>query len=157
MPNKDAANPNTANSRVTVRARDTTEFGQILREIVITVISLAIVFLALWFLWDVYGEAKKVHEGAKLDTYHRQKDVLLLALGLLGTVTGYYFGRVPAERHADAARGAAKTAQEREQKVRQQVHAGLEHIQQQHNASRGGAAAATDPVNTAIDQLRSNL
>ncbi len=157
MPDKDAANSNTANPRATVRPHDTMEFGQILREIVITVISLAIVFLALWFLWDVYVEAKKVHDVAKLDAYHRQKDVLLLALGLLGTVTGYYFGRVPAERHADAARGAAKTAQESEQKVRRQVHAGLAHIQQQHNATHGGTATATDPVNTAIDQLRSNL
>lgn len=67
-------------------------WGQILRELVTTVISLLIVGLALLLLWDVYCGAKTT-----ADTFDRQKEILSLALGLLGTVTGYYFGRVPAD------------------------------------------------------------
>jgi hypothetical protein len=70
-------------------------------------------------------------------------------------VTGYYFGRAPAERHADTARDAARQAQEREQKVRQQVYDGLARIQQAHNATREGARL--DAVSDEIDQLRSRL
>jgi hypothetical protein len=100
-------------------------WGQVLRELVTTVISLLIVGLALFLLWDVYCGAKTT-----ANTLDRQKEILSLALGLLGTVTGYYFGRVPAERHADTARDAARRAHEREQKVRQQVYEGLARIQQ---------------------------
>jgi hypothetical protein len=69
-------------------------------------------------------------------------------------VTGYYFGRVPAERHADTARDAAKHAHEREQQVRQQVYEGLARIQRAHNATREGAG---DAVSDEIDRLCSRL
>ena len=87
--------------------------------------------------------------------YADLKDVLAPALGLLGTVIGYYYGRVPAERHADTARDAANAAHERELRVRQQVHAGLADIQQKHNRTKEGAG--TDTVNDAINLLRSSL
>src|SRR5262249_27030232 len=115
------------------RNRASRPWDQGLREIVTAVISVAIVALSLFLLWDVYCAAK-----VKAETFDRQKDLLSLSLALLGTVTGYYFGRVPAERHADAARACAHAAHERELKVRQQVHAGLAHIQKQHNATRAG-------------------
>jgi len=87
--------------------------------------------------------------------YSDLKEVVAPALGLLGTVIGYYFGRVPAERHADTARDAAIAAHQRELKVRQQVHAGLADIQQKHNGTKEGAG--TDTVNEAINLLRSSL
>ena len=43
--------------------------------------------------------------------FKNEKDILALALGLLGTVTGYYFGRTPAEHQAQQATRAADTAQ----------------------------------------------
>ena len=124
---------------------------EVLRESVPAVIALAILAVALWMLVDVH-QYLEGNPKPDLETYHRKKDVLLLALGFLGTVTGYYFGRVPAERHADAARNAAKAGQEREQKVRRAAHEGLDHIQDQNRA------AAKDPaVDTAINQVRSRL
>jgi hypothetical protein len=44
------------------------------------------------------------------DSFDRQKDLLLLAIALLGTVTGYYFGRVPAELRASQANQSAVVA-----------------------------------------------
>jgi septal ring factor EnvC (AmiA/AmiB activator) len=48
---------------------------------------------------------------AKEDAYNHQKDVMLYALALFGTVTGYYLGRVPAEVNAKRAEQSADTAQ----------------------------------------------
>jgi hypothetical protein len=143
-PNYSAPNQNAAFAR----ARQNR--GQMVRESVTALISLPIVFLTLFFLWDAYYAVK-----TGTHTFAQLKDVLTPALGLLGTVIGYYFGRVPAERHADTARDAANAAHERELKVRQQVHAGLADIQQKHNRTTGGAGP--DAVHDAINQLRSSL
>jgi hypothetical protein len=142
-PNYSAPNQNAASARTRQNR------GQMLRECVTAAISLLIVLLALFFLWDAYYAVKT---GA--NTFAELKDVLTPALGLLGTVIGYYFGRLPAERHADTARDAANAAHERELKVRQQVHAGLADIQQKHNRTEG---TGPDAVHDAINQLRSSL
>ncbi len=94
------------------------------REIVAAVIAIAILSLSIWMLADTYLasripiESSKTDEKqnaaeikAKTETYNRQKDVLLYALALLGTVTGYYLGRVPAEQRAQQAQQTANTAQ----------------------------------------------
>src|SRR5436305_15201907 len=81
--------------------------SQTLRELIAAVLSLAIAAVALWLLADTYltgrevapvndTHQQKLHE----DAYVRQTDLLLYALAWLGTVTGYYLGRVPAELHA---------------------------------------------------------
>ena len=88
--------------------------GQYIREGMTSVISLVILALATYFLVDTYLIAKTVITGANAqeakDAYTRQKDLLLYALGLLGTVMGYYLGRVPAELHAQAAQKNAERA-----------------------------------------------
>jgi hypothetical protein len=96
-----------------------------LREVVSALLTAAIAIAAMYMLWRTFGVA-----GAPIplvdgkpnptlaDAYQRQKDILLIAMGLLGTVTGYYFGRVPAERGADAARQAQKTAEKSANEVR---------------------------------------
>jgi hypothetical protein len=105
MPNEPSASTSTSTSSVAaVPTRYGCNFGQIVREAVTALLALAIAFVALWLLYDVHGVLKT----GKPDNYDQHKEVLLLALGLLGTVIGYYFGRVPAERHADTARDAAK-------------------------------------------------
>jgi hypothetical protein len=149
MPDSNAPNYTALDPNAIARARACQNWGHILREIVTALIGLAIVSLALFFLWDFY------YAKVSADTSAQQKEVVHAALGLLGIVTGYYFGRVPAERHADTARDAANAAQERELKVRQQVRVGLAHIQKQHHATRAGAGP--DAVDDVIDQLRSSL
>jgi hypothetical protein len=48
---------------------------------------------------------------ARSDAFGREKDLLLYALALLGTVTGYYLGRVPAEARAQQAQQTASNSQ----------------------------------------------
>jgi hypothetical protein len=102
-------------------------------------------------LGDTYLTAKA---SAKSTDFATQKDILLLALGFLGTVTGYYLGRTPAERHADAARFAAAKATENEHKIRQHVRAGLDAIEQKRSAAGG---ATGDPLSEEINRLRAIL
>ena len=151
--NSEQKGPNSeqANLGAAAPIRGKCDFCEILRESIPAVIALAIVVVALWMLLDVHH----LRPDADHLSYQRKKDVLLLTLGFLGTVTGYYFGRVPAERHADAARDAARSAQERERNVRGTVHTELAHIRQKHNETSG--AKPTDDVNTAIDRLHSRL
>ena len=107
----------------------------ILQEVVIAVLSLSIAGLALYFLYDTYIVSKSLMMDAPdrpatllKEAFGRQKDILLLALGLLGTVTGYYLGRIPAERQADAAREETKMARKSEMGLRGAVQTILKDV-----------------------------
>jgi hypothetical protein len=130
------------------------DVGQLIREIVTAVISIVIAMLALWMLCKTFYFASQA--GAEFDekAFSREKDILLLALGFLGTVTGYYLGRVPAEKQADAARDAADKATQSENRTKQQVRTGLDQIVQQQNALGGGAP---NPVVQQLINLRSSI
>ena len=84
-----------------------------IKEVASVVISLAIAGVSLWMLTDSYISSKAAETDQAIAALGRQKDILLLGLGLLGTVIGYYFGRLPAEREADAARQQATEATEK--------------------------------------------
>jgi|SRR6516225_6235421 hypothetical protein len=127
------------------------DYGQIIREGVTAVLSLGIALIALAMLVDTYLTAKAPKGSTEFAT---QKDILLLALGFLGTVTGYYLGRVPAERHADTARSAAAKAIENEYKIRQHVRVGLDAIEQKRIAAGG---ATGDALSQEINRLRAIL
>jgi hypothetical protein len=122
------------------------------REIITAIISLAIAAIALFMLWNIYWAATKTPFDEQ--AYGRQNDILLFVLGFFGTVTGYYLGHVPAERQADAARESATISRNSEQRLRQQVRAGLAAIEE-GNAAGGGAAAGN--VDRAVEQLRALL
>ena len=102
------------------------------REIVTAVIALTIVALASWSIVATFCTAKyptwknqpapdvvKAELDGRDKAFGREKDVLLYVLGLMGTVTGYFFGRVPAESHADKAEEAAGKAQNNADEARQ--------------------------------------
>jgi len=79
-------------------------WGGFVRELSVTVISAAIAGVTLYMLVKCFWSAA---------SGTAQKDILSLALGLFGTVTGYYFGRIPAEKAADA----AKTSEQNTKKM----------------------------------------
>lgn len=99
-----------------------------LREAIAALLALAIAGSALWMLVDTYATVRQpivVDEGvldesrrpfyeardrARLEQRGAQKDLVLVAMGLLGSVLGYYFGRVPAEHRAERAESAAAAA-----------------------------------------------
>ena len=73
---------------------------EIVHEGMATVLSLVILLVASFFLVDTYLAGRVALEAPQVAAYGRQKDLLQVAIALLGTVTGYYLGRVPAEKRA---------------------------------------------------------
>ena len=84
---------------------------QVIREGMASIISLVIMVLAAVTLWFTFTSGGIVGNAAQVEAYNRQKDIMLYALALFGTVTGYYLGRVPAEINAKRAETAANNAQ----------------------------------------------
>lgn len=76
------------------------------KEYVTTILALGIAGVSLYMLWSTFHYATS---DDKLLSAH--KDILLYGLSLFGTVLGYYFGRVPAELHAQQATAEANKAQ----------------------------------------------
>jgi hypothetical protein len=94
------------------------------REGIAGIISLVILTIAGVMLYGTYnyvrdttGNADPAIAATRKESYERQKDIMLYTLALLGTVTGYYLGRVPAELHAQQAERSANTAQDQLQKT----------------------------------------
>src|SRR5262245_41430460 len=79
---------------------------QFVKEGVTAIIGLLLVGATLWIAFDTFALAGS---GAKMED---GKTVLMLMMGLAGVVTGYYFGRTPADARASQSesRGEAATA-----------------------------------------------
>jgi hypothetical protein len=109
------------------------------KEIITSILSISIATVSLWMLLDVYFAAD--HTPFVAEGFGRKKDILAIALGLLGTVTGYYLGRVPAEKQADAARSEAaaanNAAQAAQKNVKKTALGGLEEIEKLNTAGAG--------------------
>jgi hypothetical protein len=69
-------------------------------------LSLGIVLFTLWSMWQMFEQPADVTQVV----WEHQSSILQIAVGLMGTVTGYYFGRIPAERAAATAQKAANDA-----------------------------------------------
>ena len=89
----------------------------IFKEGITSVLALTILGFTFYMVVSVFNTGglrvttSDVEVKAVQDAFSRQKDILLYALSLLGTVLGYYFGRVPAELHAQQAQNQANKAQ----------------------------------------------
>ncbi len=104
-----------------------------LKETTAAMIAAAMVAAFLWTLhgvWTLIGTPDRLAAG---------KELLQTVTGFVGVVAGYYFGRVPAERTADAAqkqaeasRGEAATARRSEDETRRsaarEVRQALDHL-----------------------------
>jgi hypothetical protein len=67
-----------------------------------TAIAALVVLAALTLMWRTFSAPPD---------FAQKKDVMLYGLTILGTVIGYYFGRVPAERRAEASERKSNEAQ----------------------------------------------
>jgi hypothetical protein len=74
------------------------------KEIVTAAIALAIVATLIALLWWGFIKGDTLGDN--------QKYIIGIVLSLAGTVTGYYFGRVPAEKRADTAERAENEAKD---------------------------------------------
>jgi len=115
------------------------------REGIAGIISVVVLAIAALMLYGTYNYVRQTPDNAdatiaaaRKESYERQKDIMLYALALLGTVTGYYLGRVPAELHAQQAQRSANTAQDQLQKTQTKL-----------TDTAGSAAAAATQVTIA--------
>jgi len=82
--------------------------GNGLKEWVAAFMSIMIVGATFYFMLKMFQQPGTV-DGT---LWQHQSAILQIAIGLAGTVTGYYFGRIPAERAAANAQQAANSAQQ---------------------------------------------
>jgi hypothetical protein len=165
---------------------------QWLRELMAVTISAAVLCLTVVMMWMTFNsagatefvrvqqisgtgsasapaptpEAIKEARTYQTEAYNRQKDIMLYALALLGTVTGYYLGRVPAEINAKRAENAAVTAQGQLTRTQEQLASSagsvakaqteLGHVKEQKakaaNRVRSSTKALKDVRQALVDQ-----
>lgn len=144
------------------------------REGIAGAISLVILVIAAVMLYNTYTYARDMPYNADQavitalkESYERQKDILLYALALLGTVTGYYLGRVPAELHAQQAQKSANTAQDQLQKTQTKLtetagsaataatHATI--AEKEKEAAKAKTARAAEALEVARDAISKTL
>jgi hypothetical protein len=78
------------------------------KEYVAALLSIAIVGFTIYCMLKMF----KAPENISDTLWQHQSTILQVAIGLAGTVTGYYFGRIPAERAAANAQQTANNAQQ---------------------------------------------
>jgi uncharacterized protein HemX len=130
---------------------------QLFREVVSAGISISILSVSLWMMADTYRSGRlavlseksdekqnAAEVKAKTEAFGRQKDLLLYALALMGTVTGYYLGRVPAELRAQQAQQTAHTSQNQLANTQDQLNSTTAAVTQAAtSASRATATLAS--------------
>lgn len=82
--------------------------GNPFKEAVSAALSVVIVGFTMYFMLKMFEAPDDV--GSTL--WQHQSAILQVAVGFAGTITGYYFGRIPAERAAATAQQAANSAQQ---------------------------------------------
>ena len=130
-----------------------------LKEIVCSVIAAAILAgtgEGLIYLFDEAGAAT-----FKADVYQRHSQLLNVLIGMAGSVIGYYFGRVPAERLAQAAQANANdaaaqkgAAQQEANQIKKEVTSIRDSLPRPGSPVGGGAPG---PVDQFAGDLRQRL
>jgi hypothetical protein len=87
---------------------DNSPGGNLWKEVIAALLAFAIVGVTVIFLMKMFWAPADVSDAL----WQHQSAMLQAALGLAGTVTGYYYGRIPAERAAANAHQAANNAQQ---------------------------------------------
>jgi TctA family transporter len=123
------------------------------REILTGAISLSIVGISLVLLWNTYQAAEQVNNDKDVMRFASLKDILSMAFSLLGTVTGYYLGRVPAESFAEAAKKTAEMATQKEKETRMMVRKEIDELL----SSASALDATTRSPDDTINQLKLGL
>lgn len=128
------------------------------KEIVTAAIALAIVTTLIALLWWGFNKGDSLGDN--------QKYIIGIALSLAGTVTGYYFGRVPAEKRAETAERAENEAKDGKAKADAKVSDAkktLENVLSGPPDSPPGSltmkaeAASGDTVRVELEALRRRL
>jgi hypothetical protein len=116
-----------------------------LKEITSTTVALSIVGVTLFAFWYAF-----THTVSDV-----QKDLLGPAMSLLGTVTGYYFGRVPSEKRAESAESTSAQVHQAAERTRQQARMAIDDAVDTIQSSGSGDARGVGVPTGVIGQLRS--
>lgn len=114
--------------------------GTALRERTTAVLAFLVAIVTLGLLVATFW-------ASSTRAFDDKKNVLLVGLPLLGTVLGYYFGRVPAEKRADQAQQSAQASQQAQGEAVQQVGA----LSQQNERFRDQIGAAANAIDKLTD------
>ncbi len=144
--------------------------------ILIVIVALYLIIAAFWRSDEVLALDSSTVENqalyqAQLDQQQnardQRKDILLIAVGILGTVTGYYFGRTPAERRAEGAERHAKRATEESRAATRQAgqaseradeqRRGRDQAQQRLHEAKRGIKRIAERLDPAAQQARATL
>ena len=115
------------------------------KELVSTAVALAIAGLTLTLIYQTFRGAADLQA---------KKDVLLLAMSLLGTVTGYYFGRTPGELRAQAAEETARKVEQRDVNNRAALRRGMDAVLDVLNGTAAGETRELNPQRAAVSRLK---
>jgi uncharacterized protein (UPF0333 family) len=154
-----------------------------LREWTTTLIAVTIVIVTLYLLITAFSsggetlvlDADTVENDAlyqaQLDQQQNSRDqrksILLVAVGILGTVMGYYFGRSPAEKRAERAERTAEKASEESGAAHHNAEQAREQAAEDRQSRRdadqrmrdvkGGIRRAADGLTQVTQQARTTL
>lgn len=122
-----------------------------LKEIVAALIAVAIAAVTLWLILSIC-----LNSSLTAANFQQAAQILSIALALMGTVTGYYFGRIPAEAHAAGMERVADAAQQATHVAQTQA---TESVRQAafSSADAANANAAKDKIVTQVQSLRDGL
>ena len=119
------------------------------------IFSAVFVTVAMVMMWHTYTGGGVLFTGtdaqAHKDAYDRQKDIMLYGFSLVGTVTGYFLGRAPAERGAQQAQQTARDTQ-KQLTSQQQATSDAQSQTQSALKDRGTAEEKTAQIKAAVAQ-----
>jgi len=157
--------------------------GSKLRDRTTTLIAILIVIVTLYLLIAAFWrgsetlalDASTVENDslyqAQLEQQNEARDqrksILLVAVGILGTVTGYYFGRTPAEKRAERAERNAQRVATESGAVHREVgqareraaedRQNREHADQRLKEAKRGIKRISDRLSPVSQQARATL
>lgn len=124
------------------------------KETVTAIIALAIVITMIALLWWGFSLGDDLKDSHKY--------IIGIILSLAGTVTGYYFGRVPAEKRAETAEKAENEAKDGKAKADAKVTDAKQTLENVLSgppvpSAVSSDAVSGDPVRLELEALRRRL
>ena len=122
------------------------------KELVAAMLAIAIVGLTLCLLWKMFNAPDEPN-------WEHRSSIVQVCLALAGTVTGYYFGRIPAERAAASANQASAANASRAADAvasRNQVLGQLKGIRTQLQPGGSPMGGGPNPSAT-VDEVRAEV
>ena len=125
-----------------------------LHESAALIFSIVFVAVAMSMMLQTFTHGGVPFTGtADIDAYNRQKDIMLYGFSLVGTVTGYYLGRAPAERSTQQAQQTVRETQNQLTNQEQKTGEAMAQTKGALNDKSEAEAKATQIKATAVEEI----